>query len=193
MTVVLVKCEAFEVATDFKTDKLTIAITCTKDRQEDEIGVQMTGVGTVRIGELKSGSIGERAGLMLGDTIMQINGEHPTSHDYAATLMKSAVTVALQVQRDSASGDQLTITCIKQARDDQVGIVMRGSGRPRVDEFKQGSLGKKAGLLLGDTILKINGEEPAGHGHAAKLMKSATRLVLEVRRASLASPPTDRV
>lgn len=47
-------------------------------------------------------SLGEKAGLLLGDTILKINSEEPTSHEHAATLLTSALTLELVLRRKVA-------------------------------------------------------------------------------------------
>jgi membrane-associated protease RseP (regulator of RpoE activity) len=65
---------------------------------------------------------------------------------------------------------------------------MTGTSTPRICSFHPGSLGEKEGMLIGDEILTINGEKPAGHAEAGQKILSSATLVIEIRRACAGDP-----
>ena len=86
----------------------------------------------------------------------------------------------------------VTLTIEKEAPEKRLGLIMIGS-TPRICSFHPGSLGEKEGMLIGDEILTINGEKPAGHDDAAEMILSSATLVIEIRRDRRADDPAATV
>ncbi|KOO21798.1 hypothetical protein Ctob_001106 [Chrysochromulina tobinii] len=108
-----------------------------------------------------------------------------------ATSEETAEPVAAKSATESSTAVPLivTLTIEKEAAEKRLGLIMTGTSTPRICSFHPGSLGEKEGILIGDEILTINGEKPAGHAEAGQKILSSATLVIEIRRACAASPP----
>jgi regulator of sigma E protease len=121
------------------------------------------------VGEIKSGSIAERAGLLRGERIANINGEPVQSWtDLRWAIMEGALDGrVLTLDARSPSGAQvlhelpLSGVKIDDRQPDpmaQLGIDMPVPRlRPIVAEVVKGSVAERAGILPGDEMLSVDG------------------------------------
>jgi membrane-associated protease RseP (regulator of RpoE activity) len=107
-----------------------------------------------------------------------------------ATSEETAEPVAAKSATESSTAVPLivTLTIEKEAAEKRLGLIMTGTSTPRICSFHPGSLGEKEGMLIGDEILTINGEKPAGHDEAGQKILSSATLVIEIRRACAGDP-----
>ena len=106
-----------------------------------------------------------------------------TSEETAEPVAAESATVEPTATESSTAVPLIvTLTIEKEAAEKRLGLIMTGTSTPRICSFHPGSLGEKEGILIGDEILTINGEKPAGHAEAGQKILSSATLVIEIRR-----------
>ena len=112
-----------------------------------------------------------------------------TSEETAEPVAAESATVEPTATESSTAVPLIvTLTIEKEAAEKRLGLIMTGTSTPRICSFHPGSLGEKEGILIGDEILTINGEKPAGHAEAGQKILSSATLVIEIRRACAGDP-----
>ncbi len=131
------------------------------------------------------GMAAEKAGLKAGDTIVRLNN-HPitTFHEMWPILYKNAGSVVdMKVRRQ---GVVLTLKITPTKNDQVIGLI---GVRPKknstvISEVVSGDPAHKAGLLVGDKIVKINGLETNVFQDIKQIINknAGVRLLVEVDR-----------
>jgi len=162
-----------------------------------QFGKPQDAITNTLIGGIEEGSPADKAGLMPGDRILEIDGEPVEwfTGNFDAVRERIMLTkkdeVSFKVDRN---GEEMTIvsefeieeTAFWQRRAlPTVGIHPSGGVVvAALSKSKSPSPAERAGLQKGDELLKINGEKIYGVGHVLSLLKNAGEnpVVMEIKR-----------
>jgi regulator of sigma E protease len=166
--------------------------------------INMTGVAVAEyqdqppvIGWIDAGSPAERAGLLVGDTILRINGRPVRSWSEVEVSigMKPEKSVRLDILRDGRETSLELVT--ESVTKYQMGYAgFRARILTQVQMVKAGSPAEKAGLKEGDVILAVDGEPVFFYQFVEVIERNAGReVVLTVGREgrTLELPVTPRL
>ena len=141
----------------------------------------------LKIGWVEEGSIAQQAGLTAGDTIMALNGK-PVKNwkDFTDKLIFSKEKATITW----LSGEKTVSAELSLERDPYTGMVLFGAGPGHpavVRSVGEKSPADKAGILPGDRIISLNGEEvTCAEELVMRLMdpdEEFSRLLITVERA----------
>ncbi len=136
-----------------------------------------------RVGTVVEGSAADRAGIEVGDRLVEIGGE---TFDYWYSGLQTLVEdyesrgapVPITLER---SGEMLRVDLEPERIEGRWSVGMRYQADPRVGNVKQGGPAWKAGLRRGDVILAIDGEPITTYSQIVEKVHASIDTPLEFR------------
>jgi hypothetical protein len=144
----------------------------------DRLGIawQEAKEGTVAISRIAAGSPADRAGLLTGDRLVSVAGQPVrTAEEVAGSLMKAASPAVIGVAR-TAAGLPLEISIPLEGPPTRLGITWRTDdaepGTVIVTSVAAGSPADRAGLIAGDRIYQVGGQDFTDDARFAELIRT---------------------
>ncbi len=142
--------------------------------------------GQVVVCGLDGDSQARNAGLLVGDVIFAVNEERVTNHADALRAIDAAVARIEQaafgvVELDVGGGTKRVF--FDKSRGGKVGLTLRNAQHTRgvlVQSMGPNSLARGAGLLVGETIVAVNGQLVGEHLDAVSLIDRSDEVELVV-------------
>lgn len=135
-----------------------------------------TSAGGAVVSGVEAGSLAAAAGLLVGDTVLSVNGALTRTHEEAAQLIEAASSALelvlaanarpLTIQRKKGHLVGLTVADRSAEGEGSVGGVV-------VIALEQGGLALEAGLQLGDIVLSVDGALVRQHWDAIQILDAA--------------------
>lgn len=137
------------------------------------------------VGAVEKGSAAEAAGLAPGDQILEVNGEPLRSFGHLQSKVLESPDALITLLVRSADGKERSVTAKPKTRERRV-LVVDDVMAAMVESVKGGSPGAAAGMLPGDRIIQVNGQETPTWGSLVEQVRDlgGRKVTLRIQRGN---------